>query len=292
MKVGAHVGSSGGLTTAFERAQAIGAETIQIFGAPPQQWRRRKIRPEECEAFRQLMAETGIEPVFIHGTYLINLATEAPDQLDKSTEALTGDMNLASAIGAKGVIFHVGSHKGVGFAQVLPQICKAIGKVLKDTPDDAWVILENSAGMGGSVGSKFTELGAIIKGCESDRLRVCIDTEHAYAAGYDLAHHEGIDHVIDELESEIGLDRFVAVHANDSKVPLGGGIDRHDNIGEGHIGRDGFEVIMAHKAFADIPFLLEVPGFEKQGPDKPNVDALKEIRAKVFKAVKPAKAKR
>jgi deoxyribonuclease-4 len=283
VRVGAHVGSSGGLTTAFERAEAIGAETIQIFGAPPQQWRRRKIREDECAAFKEMMPQTGIQPVFIHGTYLINLATESPDQLAKSTEALAGDLNLASAIGAKGVIFHVGSHKGVGFEQVLAQIVKALRGVLESTPDDAWIILENSAGMGGSVGSKLTELGAIIKACKSDRLRVCIDTEHAYAAGYNIADKKGIEEAMVEFEREIGLERLVAVHANDSKIPLGGGVDRHDNIGEGHIGRAGFEVIMAHKAFADVPFLLEVPGFEKQGPDKPNVDALKEIRKNVSK---------
>ena len=281
MKVGAHVSSSGGLITAFERAQAIGAETIQIFGAPPQTWRRRNIRPEECVAFQQGIRETGIEPVFIHGVYLINLATEKPDQLEKSAEALAGDLRLASAITAKGVIFHVGSHKGVGFEQVLPQIGKTLKKVLKDTPDDAWIILENSAGQGGSVGSKFAELAAIIKAVGSDRLKVCLDTEHAFAAGYNLAEKDGLDQAMTEFGKTIGLERLVAVHANDSKIPLGGGVDRHDNIGDGHIGRKGFEVIMAHPAFRDVPFLLEVPGVEKQGPDKPNVDILKKIRAKV-----------
>ena len=281
MKVGAHVGASGGLTTAFERAQGIGAETIQIFGAPPQTWRRRNIRPDECEAFRARMAETGIEPVFIHGVYLVNLATEKPEQLEKSTEALAGDLKIASAIGAKGVIFHVGSHKGAGFKQALPQIARALKQVLKDTPDDAWVILENSAGMGGSVGSKFGELSAIMKAVGSPRVKVCLDTEHAYAAGYNVAERAGLEEAMAEFEREIGLSELVAVHANDSKIALGGGVDRHDNIGEGHIGRKGFEVIMAHPAFREVPFLLEVPGFEKQGPDKPNVDILKEIRAKV-----------
>ena len=281
MRVGAHVSSSGGLTTAFERAGAIGAETIQIFGAPPQVWRRRKIRPEECEAFRAGMAETDIQPVFLHGVYLINLATANPEQLKKSSDALAGDLNLASAIGAKGVIFHVGSHKGAGFDQVLPQIVETLQSVLKETPDDAWIILENSAGMGGSVGSKFSELGAIMKAVDSPRLQVCLDTEHAYAAGYNLAEQAGIDEAMAEFEREVGVRHLVAVHANDSKIELGGGVDRHDNIGEGHIGREGFEVIMAHQAFADVPFLLEVPGFEKDGPDKPNIDILKEIRAKV-----------
>ena len=281
MRVGAHVSSSGGLTTAFERAGAIGAETIQIFGAPPQVWRRRKIRPEECEAFRAGMAETDIQPVFLHGVYLINLATGNPEQLKKSSDALAGDLNLASAIGAKGVIFHVGSHKGAGFDQVLAQIVETLQSVLEETPDDAWIILENSAGMGGSVGSKFSELGAIMKAVASPRLQVCLDTEHAYAAGYNLAERAGIDEAMAEFEREVGVSHLVAVHANDSKIELGGGVDRHDNIGEGHIGREGFEVIMAHQAFADVPFLLEVPGFEKDGPDKPNVDILKEIRTKV-----------
>lgn len=281
MKVGAHVGSSGGLPTAFDRAQAIGAETIQIFGAPPQTWRRRTIRPEECDAFRARTAETGVEPVFLHGAYLINLATESPEQLAKSSEALMGDLRLASAIGAKGVIFHVGSHKGAGFQQVLPQIADTLRKVLAGTPEDAWVVLENSAGMGGSVGSRFGELAAIMEAVKSPRLRVCFDTEHAYAAGYDVAEAGGLEETVAEFEREIGLQHLVAVHANDSKIALGGGVDRHDNIGEGHIGRAGFEVIMAHRAFREVPFLLEVPGFDQQGPDKPNVDILKEIRAQV-----------
>ena len=281
MKVGAHVGASGGLSTAFERAQPIGAETIQIFGAPPQMWRRRKIRPDECEGFRARMAETGIEPVFIHGTYLINLATSSPEQLTKSTDALAGDLRLASAIAAKGVIFHVGSHKGAGFESVLSQIASALGDVLGDTPEDAWIILENSAGMGGSVGSKFSELAAIMEAVSSPRLKVCLDTEHAFAAGYNIAERDGLNEAMDAFAGEIGLEQLVAVHANDSKIELGGGVDRHDNIGDGHIGRAGFEVIMAHAAFHDVPFLLEVPGLEGEGPDKPNVDILKEIRQKV-----------
>jgi deoxyribonuclease-4 len=281
MKVGAHVGSSGGLVTAFERAAAIGAETIQIFGAPPQVWKRRIIRPDECVAFKAKTKETGIEPVFIHGVYLINLATGTPEQLDKSTEALSGDLRLASAIGAQGVIFHVGSHKGVGFDQMKAQIVGAVNACLKDTPNDVWIILENSAGSGGTIGSKFSELGAIMKATKSKRVKVCLDTEHAYASGYDLATKDGLDAAMEEFDKEIGLTNLVAVHANDSKIPLGGGRDRHDNIGEGHIGIKGFETIMRHPAFRDVPFLLEVPGFEDQGPDKRNVDILKEIRAKV-----------
>ena len=284
MKIGAHVGASGGLITAFERAQDIGAEAIQIFGAPPQMWRRRKIREEECEAFRAGMKETGIEPVFLHGPYLINLATDKPEQLTKSKDALSADVRLASAIGAKGVIFHVGSHKGAGFEKVLPQMVAALQEVLDGTPDDAWIILENSAGQGGSVGSKLAELGAIIKEANSPRLKVCLDTEHAYAAGYNLADPKGMDDAMSEFDREIGLAQLVVVHANDSKIELGGGVDRHENIGKGHIGRKGFEVIMAHPACAELPRLLRVPGLGDEGPDKPNVKLLKSIRKKVTKS--------
>ncbi len=284
MKIGAHVGASGGLITAFERAHDIGAEAIQIFGAPPQMWRRRKIREEECEAFRAGMEETGIEPVFLHGPYLINLATDKPEQLVKSKDALTADVQLASGIGASGVIFHVGSHKGAGFEKVLPQMVAALQEVLDGTPDDAWIVLENSAGQGGSVGSKFSELGAIINKAGSPRLKVCLDTEHAYAAGYNLADPKGMDDAMSEFDSEIGLEQLVAVHANDSKIELGGGVDRHENIGKGYIGRKGFEVIMAHPAFAELPLLLEVPGLDDEGPDKPNVKLLKSIRKKVTKS--------
>jgi deoxyribonuclease-4 len=132
--------------------------------------------------------------------------------------------------------------------------------------------------MGGSVGSHFAELGAIIRQVGDKRVKVCLDTQHAYAMGYELTTQEGLEAALAEFKREVGLNRLVAVHANDSKVPLGGVRDRHENIGEGLIGREGFRLIMSHPAFAKIPFILEVPGFGKQGPDKQNLDILKDIR--------------
>jgi deoxyribonuclease-4 len=184
-------------------------------------------------------------------------------------------------LGAKGVIFHLGSHKGAGYEARFHQVVEYCAKVVEATPDDAWLILENSAGMGGSVGSKFSELGTIIKECATDRIKVCLDTQHSFAAGYDLKSRDGIERAMDEFDREIGVERLVAVHANDSKCPLGGGLDRHENIGDGHLGTDGFATIMSHAAFADVPFLLEVPGYGDEGPDKANVDALKAIRAEI-----------
>jgi apurinic endonuclease APN1 len=140
-------------------------------------------------------------------------------------------------------------------------------------------MLETSAGSGDHIGSRFSELGRIIKAVNDPRVAVCLDTQHVWAAGYNIVEKAGLDDALDQFDREIGLDLLIAVHANDSKKELGSAVDRHDNIGEGLIGRAGFANLMAHDAFRDVPFYLEVPGFEKNGPDAPNVQALKEIRA-------------
>ncbi len=279
MKLGAHVRTAGGADKAVDSAEEMGAETIQMFNGAPQAWRRKKYSDEEVARFRARLKETGIEPVFIHGLYLMNFATDNPDLLKRSREALVAEMNAASLIGARGVIFHLGSHKGAGYETRVGQVIEECRAVLDETPDDVWLILENNAGQGGGVGTKFSELGRIAGEAGSDRVKVCLDTQHTFAAGYDVKTREGLDAAMAEFDEEIGLERLAAVHANDSKVELGGGLDRHENIGEGHIGRDGFTNLLSHAAFADVPFLLEVPGFDDSGPDKANLDVLKELRA-------------
>ncbi len=279
MKLGAHVRTAGGVDKAVDRAEEMGAETIQVFSGAPQAWRRKNYSKEEVASFMARLKETGIGPVFIHGLYLMNFGTDNPELLKKSQEALIAEMNSASLIGARGVIFHLGSHKGAGFEARVGQVIDQCRQVLDSTPDDAWLILENAAGQGGAIGSKFAELGRIAQESGSDRVKICFDTQHTFAAGYDVKTREGLDATMAEFDTEIGLDRLAAVHANDSKIDLGGGRDRHENIGEGFIGRDGFENLLSHAAFADVPFLLEVPGFDDSGPDKANVDILKELRA-------------
>ncbi len=280
MKIGAHVKASGGVDKAIGRAEDIGAETIQIFSGAPQAWRRKEYRPEEVEAYRAGATEKGIGPAFIHGVYLVNLATDKAENLAKSLDALVHDMNVCHLLGVKGVIFHIGSHRGAGYEQVFRQVVESVRKIVDVTPEDTWLILENSAGMGGSIGSKFEELGRIIREAGSLRVKVCLDTQHCFAAGYDLKTKDGLVAAMSEFEAEVGLDRLVAVHANDSKCPLAGSVDRHENIGEGHIGLDGFQNIMSHPAFRDVPFLLETPGFDNQGPDQRNVEILKRLREK------------
>ena len=284
MKIGAHVSAAGGVDKAIDRAVEIGAETIQVFAGPPQVWRRKRYQPPEIRTYQARVAETGIAPTFLHGVYLVNLATSNPEFLAKSYEALVHEMTACHDLGAAGVIFHIGSHKGSGYESCFRQVVEYVAKIIEATPEDANLVLENSAGMGGTIGSKFAELGQIIREVGSPRVQVCLDTQHAFASGYDLKTRPGTDAAMAEFEREIGLDRLVAVHANDSKCALGGALDRHENIGQGHIGRDGFENMMAHAAFADVPFLLEVPGADNQGPDKANVDELKAIRATALKA--------
>jgi deoxyribonuclease-4 len=281
MKLGAHVSTSGGLDRAIDRGAEIGCETIQIFGSAPQAWVFKHAPAETLQLFKEKAIASGISPVYFHCIYLINLGNPNPEMVQKGIKSLTNYMKLASDIGAQGIIFHPGSHKGAGYEAILKQTVGAIIEVLEGSPEGPWLTLENTAGMGQHIGANFEELGRIIKTVGSSKLKVCLDTQHSYAAGYDIATRDGLDAAMDEFDREIGLDRLAAVHANDSKRPLGSGVDRHDNIGEGYLGIKAFENIMAHSAFADVPFFLEVPGFEGNGPDRENLDILKNIRDKL-----------
>ncbi len=277
-KIGAHVSTAGGLTKAFENAANIGAEAIQIFISPPRMWLQKKYSPEDAAQFQQMMKETNIKPVFIHGTYLINLAAQSEEHLQKSKSWLIYALNTASSIGATGVIFHLGSHKGNGFESVLSQIAQSIKEILNESDANSYLILENAAGQGGAVGSNFEQLGQIIKLVDNDRLKVCLDTCHTFASNYDLKSTEGLKTTLSTFDQQIGLKRLIALHANDSKFEIGSKKDRHANIGEGFIDKDGFTNMLQNHNLKDIPFILEVPGFEELGPDAKNVSILKGLR--------------
>ena len=283
MIIGAHVSAAGGIANSIDRAVDIGAEAVQIFGSSTRSWRFKAITDAQAEQFREKNAAAGLAPPFLHAIYLINLGNPKPENIEKSVTSLVNYMQLAEQIGAGGVIFHPGSHGGAGYDGVFPQVVESINRVLEQSPEGPLLCLENMAGMGQHIGAKFSELGDVLNAVDSPRLGICLDTQHAFAAGYDLTNSEGVAAMIDEFDRDIGLERLAAVHANDSKRACGSGIDRHDNIGEGLIGEQGFANIMSHPAFADAPFFLEVPGYDKanRGPDKPNVDILKAIRARV-----------
>lgn len=281
MKIGAHVSTAGGVGKAVDRAATIGCEALQIFGSSPQAWAFRQISDSDAEDFRQRMADAGMGPVFLHAIFLVNLGTNREEVLKKSIDSLTAHLNLAGSLGAAGVIFHPGSHGGAGFEAVLPQVADGIKRALAPAAEGPWLVVENMAGMGRHIGAKFEELGAILDLADDPRVKVCLDTQHSFAAGYDLTNREGIAALLEAVDRGPGASNVVAIHANDSKRLCGSGVDRHDNIGEGFIGEDGFAAFMEHPCFRDVPFLLEVPGFDGKGPDKRNVDILKGIRSRL-----------
>ena len=278
MQIGAHVSSAGGISKAIDRGLEIGCEAIQIFGSSARSWAFKPPADKEVAAFKERRAETAPMPVYFHAIYLINLGSPNPELVEKGVQSLINYMTLAADIDADGVIFHPGSHKGQGYEQVFDQAVHAINRVLEQTPEGPYLCLENMAGMGQHLGAKFEELGGILRAVDSPRLRICLDTQHSFAAGYDLTTPEGVESMIAQFDEAIGAENLAAVHANDSKQLCGSGVDRHDNIGEGHIGEAGFAAIMGNPAFKDVPFFLEVPGFEGDGPDRRNVEILKNLR--------------
>ena len=279
--IGAHCSASGGLWRTIERAAEIEAEAVQFFGASPRAWRPTNHKPEAYERFRTLRAESGIGQAWLHGSYLVSLAARSEEQHEKSVASVVNALSVAARAGADGVVLHSGSHLGRGFEAVLPEVVSALARIFDEAPEGPLLALETAAGQQGPIGGNFAELGAILDASGSPRLRVCLDTCHTFAAGYDIATPEGMADTLEEFEREIGLDLLAVIHANDSKQELGSGRDRHENIGDGHIGYEGFRTILAEPAFAGRALLLEVPGIEGDGPDLENVRRLKRLRDEV-----------
>jgi deoxyribonuclease-4 len=281
MLIGAHVSAAGGSNKAIARAEEIGAECFQIFASSPRMWSAKPIADDVADKYQAEMKRTGMGPTVLHGKYLVALGSVDPELLAKSKKALQADVAAANKLGALGVIFHPASHRGQGFEAVVDQFANSVRTILDNEPGDSLLMLETSAGAGDHIGSSFAELGILIKAIGNDRVAVCLDTQHVWAAGYNIAEADALDAALDEFDREIGLDLLRSVHANDSMRELGSSVDRHENIGDGLIGTGGFATLMTHDAFKHVPFYLEVPGTGKSGPDKPNIDRLKAIRSQV-----------
>ena len=277
MHIGAHVSTRGGILTAFDRAQELGAEAVQVHPTAPQTWRRLHLQDEEVQQFRSRLAATGLADFFFHAVYLINLGTPRPELLASSEASLAHYLQLANELGAAGVIFHPGSHLGRGFDQVLEQIGSTMRRALEAAPGDARLLVENSAGAGANLGATLPEIRRMLEAVDSPRVGLCLDTAHAFTSGWQLTTEEGLAAALAELEAEIGWDRLWAVHANDSKAPFGSNRDRHENIGEGEIGSEAFARMLADPRLRRPPWILEVPGEERQGPDRANVDRLRRL---------------
>lgn len=259
-RFGIHLSISGGVARAAERACELGCDTFQIFSRNPRTLKAKPIDPDDAAAFRAAVLKSGIRPVVIHVNYLINVASPKDDTYQLSVDALTDELARADALGAELVVMHPGNHLGSGVEAGAARIASAIDRAYEYTQASARLCLENMAGAGTEIGTAFAQLRMIMDMAQyGPRLGVCFDTCHAYGAGYDVATAHGLRATVEEIESALGIDRVVAVHANDSKGQLGAGKDRHEHIGDGMIGLAGFRNILACPELAGLPFILETP---------------------------------
>ena len=277
MQIGAHVSSSGGIHTAIGRAVERGADSVQVFTQSPRTWRPTNHDPATFEQFKELRAEAGIDGVLCHALYLCNFAAPDDAVYEKSVAALKNTMQVACAIDADGVVFHVGSHLGSGFDAGLERVAAAMEQVLELCSESTWLLMENTAGAGGTIGRSVEELAAIFERLRRHpRLGICLDSCHLFASGIDVTDPDALDAVLDQLDRELGLDRLRALHVNDSKAPLGSNRDRHENIGDGLLG-DKLGVFLSSPRLQRLPAVLEVPGRDGHGPDADEVAKAKDI---------------
>jgi deoxyribonuclease-4 len=280
VEFGAHMSSSGGIDSAIDRIVAIGGDCVQVFTQSPRMWRPTDHKPEAIERFKEKRREAGIGGVVCHALYLVNLA--APDDAiyEKSVLAMRNTVDAASAIEADGVIFHVGSHLGAGFEAGLERASAALTQILERCGGDTWLLMENSAGAGGTIGRSLDELAVLLERLDHHpRLGVCLDSCHLYASGYDVTNRAGVDSLVAEVDKRFGLDRLRALHVNDSAAELGSNRDRHANIGEGLLG-ENLGAFLSHPAFQHLSAYLEVPGENKTGPNANEIQKLRDLHAR------------
>jgi deoxyribonuclease-4 len=292
VQLGAHVSTSGGIHTAIDRIESFGGDCVQIFTQSPRTWRPTNHDPANFERFKERRAEARIGGVVCHALYLINLASPNDEIYEKSVASLNNTMDVGCAIDADGVVFHVGSHQGAGFEVGLERAVPALREALKRCTETTWLLIENSAGAGGTIGRSIDELAALYDALDGhERVGICLDSCHLYVSGYDVTKRKELDAVLAEVDDRIGLDRLRALHVNDSKAPLGSNRDRHDNIGEGMLGED-LGVFLAHPKLQRLPAFLEVPGKEGHGPDADEVRKLKELHARARKKQRAGSGRR
>jgi deoxyribonuclease-4 len=280
MPLGAHMSVSGGVDKAIDRGQKVGCETIQIFTRTPRQWKMREFSEQEVEDFKRKREEAGINPVFAHDTYLINLGSPDEELWRKSIAVLEDELARCDALGLPFLVVHPGSHVGQGEEAGLARIAKALSLVLTKKPGyRAQILLEITAGQGSNLGHNFQQLARLIELTESGaRLGICFDTCHAFAAGYELRTPEGYDTTFDELNELIGLERLKVFHLNDSKGDLGSRLDRHEHIGKGRLGLEPFRMILNDERFRGLPMVLETPKGPKMEEDIENLRVLRSLR--------------
>ena len=280
--LGSHVSTQGGVEYVPARADEIGADAIQIFTSAPQRWSDSRIPDESAAAFRAGVIESGIRTTVAHDSYLINLATDRKDLLARSISAFNAELERASLLGLDYLVTHPGNATGGNRTEALNQNARAVAAALARFPDGPTVLFETTAGAGTALGFRFDELASmleLIPGALADRIGVCLDTAHVFAAGYDLE-SDPIS-VLDEFDREIGLDRLFLFHLNDSVGTLGSRRDRHANIGEGNIGAEAFGSLLRDSRVGHVPGILETPkGDDPAASDRRNLEVLRTLSAR------------
>ncbi|MFL5826679.1 MAG: deoxyribonuclease IV [Thermoleophilaceae bacterium] len=278
MLIGGHVSTAGGLVNAHARGIEIGANAIQVFNQSPRMWRPTRWKDDDIAEFRQLMAGGPIESVVIHAVYLINPATKDKEMRQKSLHSLVHAVSMGDAIGADGVVIHPGSTVGEPHAAAVKRVGQAFKHVLEET-GGCPILLEDTAGAGNTLGRDFGELAAMIElAGGSERLGLCLDSCHLLASGFDVRTPEGLAKVIDDCDSQIGLERLKCLHVNDSQAPLGSNRDRHAPLGTGELGDEGCAAFLSEPRFEDLPVFFEGPGFAGKAPAKEDIDCARKLR--------------
>ena len=292
MLAGAHVSTAGGIHTAIGRAVERGADSVQIFTQSPRAWRPTSHPPENIERFKQARAEAGIGAVVCHAVYLINLATTDRTVWEKSRAALVQTVEVACALEADGVVVHVGSHLGAGFEAGLEQAVPALSEALAACEGPTWLLLENSAGAGGTVGRSVEELAVLVDRLDRHpRLGLCLDSCHLWVSGVDVTDPAIFAATLDEVHDRIGLDRLRCLHVNDAAAELGSNRDRHANVLDGVMG-EGLGAFLADPRVQGLPAILETPGPDGHGPDAAEVKRLKDLHARATGATRPGRSAR
>jgi deoxyribonuclease-4 len=274
LRVGAHTSIAGGVQNAVEEQLEYGGNCGQIFSSSPQVWAGPSIDDADAAEFRELTAEHGVGPWVIHTSYLVNLCTPKEGLRERSLASMQEEVDTADRLGIPYVNVHLGAHTGAGVEGGLENAVSVLDDI--DVPNDVTIVVESDAGSGTKLGGQFWHLGQV---CDESRhdLEVCVDTAHAWAAGYDLSTPEGIEETVEEFDSEVGLDRLACFHLNDSKHGCGTNKDEHAHVGLGEIGEEGMRAAVNHPELQDVPFVLETPTEDGKSFTW-NVERVKELR--------------
>jgi len=276
--IGAHLSTKGGLHTVFDRAEALEVSAVALFVKNSNQWKGKELTDDDCALFRK---KRKVKPVFTHSSYLINLATTNKEFHRKSIAAMIDELDRAERLGIRAVVLHPGAHMGAGSDAGIDQIARSLDQIHAAIPNHKVVtLLETSAGQGSCVGCSFEELGKI-RAAVDDRKRVgvCFDTCHVFASGYDLRTRDAYEQTMEQLERHVGVQNVGLFHLNDSKKDLGSRVDRHEHIGDGHLGLDAFRFLLNDERFRGIPKLLETPKKIEHESDRRNLRTLRSLIA-------------